>query len=197
MTVYGFNDKGNAQALNRFASDVLGKTGEGLQRIGEDTLIVKVPAGKVLNGRSGADVGTLFCDIQQLGTDAILSDSGNTCLVYNKGTVAFGEGEYIDVVRQKSLWIAIAGGGDQVKTFLSSSEITVRSGNTAGTGTAVSYTYNDNTGDFDTGTESPAFSIINPYAQSVSNGVVIQAKPAEGGKWELIQAECEDTLEVE
>ena len=196
MTVYGFNDKGNAQALNRFASDVLGKTNEGRQRIGEDALIVKIPAGQVLAGRTGADVGTLLCDIQQLGTDATLSDSGNTCLVYNKGTNSFGEGEYLDVVRQKSLWIAIAG-GSSVKTFLSSSEITVRSGDTAGTGTAVSYTYNGNTGDFDTGTESPAFSIINPYAQSVSNGVVIQAKPAEGGKWELIQAECEDTLEVE
>ena len=196
MTVYGFHDKGNAQALNRFASDVLGKTNEGRQRIGEDALIVKIPVGEVLVGRTGADVCTLLCDIQQLGTDATLSDSGNTCLVYNKGTNSFGEGEYLDVVRQKSLWIAIAG-GSSVKTFLSSSEITVRSGNTAGTGTAVSYTYNDNTGDFDTGTESPAFSIINPYAQSVSNGVVIQAKPAEGGKWELIQAECEDTLEVE
>ena len=196
MTVYGFNDKGNAQALNRFASDVLGKTGEGLQRIGEDTLIVKVPAGKELVGRTGADVGTLLCDIQQLGTDATLSDSGNTCLVYNKGTNSFGEGEYLDVVRQKSLWIAIAG-GSSVKTFLSSSEITVRSGNTAGTGTAVSYTYNGTTGDFDTGAQTPVFNIVNPYAQSVSNGVVIQAKPAEGGKWELIQAECEDTLVVE
>ena len=83
MTVYGFNDKGNAQALNRFASDVLGKTNEGRQRIGADALIVRIPAGQVLAGRTGADVGTPLCDIQQLGTDATLSDSGNTCLVYS------------------------------------------------------------------------------------------------------------------
>jgi hypothetical protein len=112
MTVYGFNDKGNAQALNRFASDVLGKTGEGRQRIGEDALIVKIPDGETLDARVGADVGTLLCEIQQLGTDATLSDSGRTCLVYNRGLVAFEAGEYVDVVRQKSLWIAMGKSGE-------------------------------------------------------------------------------------
>jgi hypothetical protein len=110
MTVYGFN-RGKAETLNRLASAISGKTNAGNQRGGEEALIVQVPAGETLAARVGADVGTLLCEIQQLGTDATLSDSGNTCLVYNKSDTAFQAGEYLDVIRQKSLWIALSGGG--------------------------------------------------------------------------------------
>ena len=192
MTVYGFNDKQNAQALDRFASDILGSSNNGTDRVGEDSLIVKVPDGETLGARVGEDVGTLSCEIQQLGTDATLSDSGNTCLVYNKSLTAFEAGEYINVSRQKSLWVVVSGGsGSSIRTMISSSEITSRSGNTAGTGTAVSYSYEDSSGNYVTGTEDPPFNIVNPYAQSVSNGIVMQCHSV-GDKGEIIQSECED-----
>ena len=192
MTVYGFNDKQNAQALDRFASNILGDTNNGTDRIGEDSLIVKVPDGETLGARVGEDVGTLLCEIQQLGTSATLSDSGSTCLVYNKSLTAFEAGEYINVSRQKSLWVVVSGGsGSSIRTMVSSSVITSRSGSTAGVGTAVSYSYDDSSGNYITGTEDPAFNIVNPYAQSVGDGVVIQCHSV-GDKWEIIQSECED-----
>jgi len=184
MTVYGFN-KGNAQTLNRLASAINGKTNTGTQRNGEDALIVQVPAGETLAARVGADVGTLLCEIQQLGTDATLSDSGNTCLVYNKGLVAFQAGEYIDVVRQKSLWIAIAGGGGTaIKMFKSTTAITAN-----GSGTAVEYIYTDGVG-WANGVDS--FDIINPWSDAVSTAKKLTAYEDASGKWVMIQAECED-----
>ena len=185
MTVFGFNDKENAQTLNRLASNIRGKTNAGQQRNGEDALIVQVPAGETLDARVGADVGTLHCEIQQLGTDATLSDSGRTCLVYNKGLTAFQAGEYIDVVRQKSLWIAIAGGGGTaVKMFKSTSTISAN-----GSGTAVEYIYTDGSGWAD-GVDS--FDIINPWSDEVSSAKKLTAYEDASGKWVMIQAECED-----
>jgi hypothetical protein len=107
MTVYGFNDKQNAQALDRFASEILGNRNNGQDRIGEDSLIVRVPAGETLGARDGDTVGELLCEIYQLGTSGELSNTGNTCLVYNKTESEYAEDTYLDVARVKSLWVVL------------------------------------------------------------------------------------------
>ena len=194
MTVYGFN-KGNAQTLNRLASAINGKTNAGTQRNGEDALIVQVPAGETLDARVGADVGTLLCEIQQLGTDATLSDSGNTCLVYNKSDTAFQAGEYLDVVRQKSLWIAVSGGGgggSAVYQLQATTLVTAASGLTVGSGSADILELQTGGSAYIALTGTPV-DVRNPWEESIEIGSMITAhKNIVGGVdyFIVIQASC-------
>ncbi len=201
MTVYGFN-KPKAEILSRHASMLAGKLDGGIDSTGQEVRIVRVPAAQTLNAlveTTQANASVLYCEQFFVGSDpaddGLLTQAANNLKVYNATNTTFDAGQYLLVIRNETKWMAVAGGGNSVKTFVSSSSISGRSGNTAGTGTAVSYTYNSVTGDLDTGTESPPYDIVNPYSQPVSNGIVLQAKPAAGGKWELIQAECEDPIE--
>ena len=182
MTVFGFNDKENAQTLNRLASSIRGRTNAGQQRNGEDALIVQVPAGETLDARVGADVGTLHCEIQQLGTDATLSDSGSTCLVYNKGLTAFQAGEYIDVVRQKSLWIAISGGGGggsaNYLCIAPSGGVPARTGSNASQTDCDIYEINASSGAISA--TGSTVNIYNIWSQGIASNAYFTAKQIDG-----------------
>ena len=177
MTVYGFGDKENAETLNRFAATLRGNTAAGNQSRGEEAMIVQVPAGETLDARVGADVGTLLCEIQQLGTGATLSDSGNTCLVYNKSETAFQAGEYLDVVRQKSLWIALSGGGgggSAIYQLQSTTLITAASGLTVGSGSADILELQTGGSAYIALVGTPV-DVRNPWAESIEIGSMITA----------------------
>ena len=109
--------------------------------------------------------------------------------VYNFSSIGYAIGDVVTVAQWRSLWV-IVGGGSSVKTFVTNSTVTARNSDIPGTGTAVSYNYNKTSGLYVPGSETPPFNIINPYAAEVSTSVVIQCH-AVGGKWEIIQSECE------
>ncbi len=110
MTVFGFNDKQNAEALNRFASDLRGKTKGTAPRLGEETLIVKVPAGETLAAAQGDTAESKKCEIWILGTSGTLTDSGTTCEVWNYSNSAIQAGTPFTAVRGKSIWVAVPKG---------------------------------------------------------------------------------------
>jgi hypothetical protein len=110
MTVFGFNDKQNAEALNRFASDLRGKTKGPAPRLGEETLIVKVPDGETLAAAQGDTAESLDCEIWVLGTSGTLTDSGTTCEVWNYSDSAIEAGLPFTAVRGKSIWVAVPKG---------------------------------------------------------------------------------------
>ena len=191
---YSFRDREVAEELKRFANHNLGKTNTPRIPLGREVIIVKTPAG-------GIDASTTItesaeCTIMYLDTSGdepeLVENTDVTMTVFNKESTPIGGSTIIYASRVGVHWMAVTGGGGAIRTMKSTSEITARSGDTAGTGTAVSYESLDGIV-YTLGTEDPPYDIINPYAQTVSNGIVIQCRAAADGKWELIQAECEDT----
>lgn len=190
---YNFRDREVADELKRIALQNLGSVTDPRLPTGNELIIVKAPVAGI-----AAIVGTTITSgtctrmfVSQGDPDVDLSeDTAIELEVFNTTSEEIAGGSYFQAARVGTSWVSVAGGGSSVKTMVTTSAITARSGATAGTGTAVSYSYDDATGDYVTGTESPPFDIVNPYASDVSTSVVIQCH-AVGDKWEIVQAECE------
>jgi hypothetical protein len=192
--LYGFNSREIAEELKRQAESGLRGGHANNHATGNEVRIVKLTEYASPSGTTGADSveGPYVANEQLFGTDSLVLTEESTPIeikVYNFRQVGFSSGDIVMIARWRSIWVIIDS-GSSVKTLVTSSTVTARSGATAGTGTAVSYTYDSNTGDYVTGTESPPFDIINPYVAEVSTSVVIQCH-AVGDKWEIIQSECE------
>ena len=203
---HAFKSEHIAEALVEVGKrEMAGTSGRGAPT-GREVRVVKTPSGgisaaTIVGGE--AELTYAVCEIKYTGVDLVtpitkstlLSDGATTAKikVWNYTSNDIGGNEFILAARHGNVWVAVSGGGgSDIKTMKSTSEITARSGDTAGTGTAVSYESYDGV-TYTLGTEDPPYDIINPYAQTVSNGIVIQCRQAAAGKWELIQAECEDT----
>lgn len=189
---YNFRDREVADELKRIALHNLGSVTDPRVPTGNEIVIVKAPADGIA-AIDGTTITSGTCTrmfVNQGATDVDLSEDISIELeVFNTTSQEIAGDSYFQAARVGTSWISIIGGGS-VKTMVTNSAITARSGSTAGTGTAVSYTYDDTTGNYVTGTESPAFNIVNPYVTDVSTSVVIQCH-AVGDKWEIIQSECE------
>lgn len=195
MTVFGFNNRKDAENLSYFSKTMNFERGRKIGAPdGLETILVKAPSDGI-DAKVSGQCSSAQCFVVHITEDGEVEDNTNEVEVWNFTEEDVEADAYISCFRFRESWVFGSGGGGGVRTFVATSAITGRSGNTAGTGTAVSYIYNDTTGDLDTGSENPPFSIVNPYTQSVSNGIVIQCKAVSGGKWEIIQAECEDTTE--
>lgn len=206
MSGYAFNSQDVATFLRDFANSNLVGHGGSEAPLGREVILVKTPVGG-LPSINNEKTTIIECERAHLdnpymdGADRHADISATTyekakVPVLNLHTSDVAGSTFIQCTRAGAYWIAVTGGGSGIKTMKSTSEITARSGDTAGTGTAVSYeSYNGVT--YTLGTEDPPYDIINPYAQTVSNGIVIQCRQAAEGKWELIQAECEDTTTVD
>ena len=191
---YNFKSREVAEELKRIAKHKMGATNSPDVPAGNVVIFVKAPSGGIA-AISGTTMTSGTCTkmlINEGATDTDLDERTEIEIeVYNTTGEAIAGSSVFQAARVGEYWVSLSGGGgSSVKTFLTNSAITARSGATAGTGTAVSYTYNSGTGNYDTGTESPAFNIVNPYTSSVSTSTVIQCH-AVGDKWEIIQSECE------
>ncbi len=201
MSGYAFNSQEVAMFLRDFANSGLVGHGGSQAPLGREVIAVKTPEGGL---PSINDSQTTIVECKRAHFDNPYMDGADQhadieSTDYDKATVpvinlhssSVAGNTFIQCTRLGAYWIAVTGGGG-IKTMKSTSEITARSSDVAGTGTAVSYECLDGV-NYTLGTEDPPYDIINPYAQTVSNGIVIQCRAAVDGKWELIQAECEDT----
>ena len=192
---YNFKSREVAEELKRIAQHKMGTTNSPDVPAGNVVIFVKAPT-EGIDAINGTTITSGICTkmlINEGTTDTDLEERTEIEIeVYNTTGEDIGGNTVFQVARVGEYWVSLSGGGggSSVKTFLTNSAITARSGSTAGTGTAVSYTYNSGTGNYDTGAESPPFDIINPYTSSVSTSTVIQCH-AVGDKWEIIQSECE------
>lgn len=200
--LYGFNSKEIAEELKRQAEAGLRGVHASNHATGNEVRIVKLTEYVHPSGTTEEDSveGPYVANEQFFGSDDLVlteesmpaGTGGSTPVgieVYNFRKTGYSSGDVVMIARWRSFWV-IVDSGSRVKTLVTSSVITARSGATAGTGTAVSYTYDGTTGNYVTGTEVPPYDIINPYNASVSTSVVIQCH-AVGDKWEIIQSECE------
>jgi hypothetical protein len=196
MASYSFSSREIAEALANVGRKEMAGSAFSQDPTGRETIFVKTPSGGVA-ARSGDVCTAEDCTRVYLSEDpstALLELSEKPSLIVPvvNTTEQFIEGDtQISATRVGVYWVFASGGGGAIKTFQSSSAITGRNQNNAGTGTAVSYTYDDSSNLFVLGTENPPYNIINPYSLQVSQGIVIQCKPCNGGKWEIVQAECE------
>ncbi|MGI9447007.1 MAG: hypothetical protein ACR2NI_05045 [Pirellulales bacterium] len=192
---YNFRDKDVAYELKRIANESMGQVSQPYQPSGNEVIIVKAPTAGIV-AISGTEITSgectrMFVDSSSDPVD-ITEDTSFTVEVFNTTGEDIDAGSYFQAARCGTAWVSVAGGGGgTLLTLRTTSVITARSGDTAGTGTAVSYEATDGI-TYVAGTEDPPFSIINPYGKSVSSGIVIQCRGASGGKLELVQAECED-----
>lgn len=190
---YNFRDREVADELKRIALHNIGNVADPRLPTGNEIVIVKAPVAGIA-AISGTTITSGTCTrmfVDEGETDVDISeDTAIELEVFNTTGEEIAGSSYFQAARVGTSWISVAGGGGSIKTMVTTSAVTARSGATAGTGTAVSYSYDDTTGDYVTGTESPAFNIVNPYAAAVSTSVVIQCH-AVGDKWEIVQAECE------
>jgi hypothetical protein len=194
-TVYGFNKKAKASELSRWAAHLMSNNSTPDNPTGWEVRIVELTEAVSPSGTTATDSveGPYNAKCLHFGTANLVLTEQTPSVdleLYNFSSNSYGIGDVVMVARWRTLWVIIGGDSASVRTFVTSSAVTARSGATAGTGTAVSYTYDDATGNYVTGTESPPFDIINPYNSAVSTSVVIQCH-AVGDKWEIIQSECE------
>ena len=189
---YNFKSREVAEELKRIAQYKMGETNSPDVPAGNAVIFVKAPA-EGIGAINGTTITSGTCTkmlINEGATDTDLDERTEIEIdVYNTTGGDIAPNAVFQAARVGEYWVSLSG-GSSVKTFVTSSAVTARSGATAGTGTAVSYTYDDTTGDYVTGTESPPFDIVNPYNSDVSTSVVIQCHAVDG-KWEIIQSECE------
>lgn len=190
---YNFKSREVAEELKRIAQHKMGTTNSPDVPAGNVVIFVKAPT-EGIDAINGTTITSGTCTkmlINEGTTDTDLEERTEIEIeVYNTTGEDIGGNAVFQVARVGEHWVSLSGSGSSVRTFVTSSAVTARSGATAGTGTAVSYTYDDTTGDYVTGTESPPFDIVNPYIADVSASVVIQCHSVDG-KWEIIQSECE------
>lgn len=189
---YNFRDREVADELKRIALHNLGSVTDPRVPTGNEIVIVKAPADGIA-AIDGTTITSGTCTrmfVNQGATDVDLSEDISIELeVFNTTSQEIAGDSYFQAARVGTSWISIIG-GSSVKTFVTNSTVTARNSDIPGTGTAVSYNYNKTSGLYVPGSETPPFNIINPYAAEVSTSVVIQCH-AVGGKWEIIQSECE------
>jgi len=191
MTVFGFNNRKDAENLSHFSKTMNFERGRKIGAPeGHETILVKAPSDGI-DAKASGQCSSAQCFVVHITEDGDVVDNTNEVEVWNFTEEDVDADAYISCFRFRESWVFASGGGGAIKTFQSSSAITGRNQNNAGTGTAVSYTYDDSSNLFVLGTENPPYNIINPYSLQVSQGIVIQCKPCNGGKWEIVQAECE------
>jgi len=192
--LYGFNSKEIAEELKRQGETGLRGGPMGSHAIGNEIRIVKLAEDANSSGTTEENSveGPYTANEQFFGSDSLVLAEEDTPVemdVYNYSPIGYTTGDVVTVARWRTMWVIVGGVGG-VKTFVTNSTVTARNGEIPGTGTAVSYNYNKTSGLYVPGSETPPFNIINPYAAEVSTSVVIQCH-AVGGKWEIIQSECE------
>jgi hypothetical protein len=189
MTVFGFNNRKDAENLSQFSKTMNFERGRKIGAPdGLETILVKAPSDGI-DAKASGQCSSAQCFVVHITEDGDVEDNTDEVEVWNFTEEDVEADAYISCFRFRESWVfASGGGGSSLKQLTATSAISAASGLTFGTGTADILQINSGGTAYETAGLADV-DIINPWEESIASGAMLTCYK-EGAKYVIVQVSC-------
>jgi hypothetical protein len=190
MTVFGFNNRRDAENLSYFSKTMNFERGRKIGAPeGHETILVKAPSDGI-DAKASGQCSSAQCFVVHITEDGDVVDNTNEVEVWNFTEQDVDADAYISCFRFRESWVfdAASTSGSSLKQLTATSAITAASGLTFGTGTADILQINSGGTAYETAGLADV-DIINPWEESIASGAMLTCYK-EVAKYVIVQVSC-------
>jgi len=188
MTVFGFNNRKDAENLSQFSKTMNFERGRKIGAPdGLETILVKAPSDGI-DAKASGQCSSAQCFVVHITEDGDVEDNTDEVEVWNFTEEDVEADAYISCFRFRESWVFDATSGSSLKQLTATSSISAASGLTFGTGTADILQINSGGTAYETAGLADV-DIINPWEESIASGAMLTCYK-EGAKYVIVQVSC-------
>ena len=188
MTVFGFNNRRDAEKLSEFSKTMDFERGRKIGAAeGHETILVKAPSDGI-DAKASGQCSSAQCFVVHITENGDVEDNTEEVEVWNFTEEDVRANAYISCFRFRESWVFDGPSGTSLRQLTATSAISAASGLTFGTGTADLLQINSAGTAYETAGLADV-DIINPWEESIDSGSMLTCYK-DGAKYVIVQVSC-------